>query len=92
MRQIIFILSISFLVSCNPSIAIYEKEKLILTIEDFPKKDTTIQVGDFFITYKKTGNRIEGSISSPFYESKGNFKSSSDVRIDISDNQVKVIK
>jgi hypothetical protein len=79
-----------FGISCSKSLKIIEKERVLATIESFPKNDTTIMVKDFFIKYRGEGPYIIGEIESPFTEGHGNFKSSSSVTIDLSGGKLSI--
>lgn len=69
--------------SCSPSIKVFEKGELVKTISEFSEKDTTINVKDYFITYKKNGAYIEGFVENAFDDNKGTFKSTNEVKIEI---------
>lgn len=87
MQRLLFFILITVLMSCNPSISIYEKEKCIGIFRPSSEKDTTIQVKDFFITYRKVNGKLEGNITSPFNDSRGDFQSFSEVKIYLKENQ-----
>jgi hypothetical protein len=76
--------------SCAKKLKIVEKEQVLVTIESFPKKDTTIMVKDFFIKYRGEGPYIIGEVESPFTEGHGNFKSSSSVTIDLTSSKLSI--
>jgi hypothetical protein len=76
--------------SCSKKLKIVEKEQILVTIESFPKNDTTIMVKDFFIKYRGEGPYIIGEVESPFTEGHGNFKSSSSVTIDLSGGKLSI--
>jgi hypothetical protein len=80
-----FILSVLILslISCSQSIKIYENDKFVMEITDLPKTDTTIQIRDYFITYKLNKPYIEGFVENNFDENKGSFKSTGTVEIEI---------
>lgn len=73
--------------SCSNKLKVIDKDQTLVTIEDFPSKDTTIMVKDFFIKYRQEGAYIIGSVESPFADGHGNFKSSKSTTIDISDGK-----
>lgn len=73
--------------SCSKQLKIVEKDKILVTIEDFPSTDTTIMVKDFFIKYRGEGAHIIGSVESPFADGHGNFKSSKSTTIDITEGK-----
>jgi hypothetical protein len=79
-----------FLFSCSKQLKIVEKNQTIVTIENFPQKDTTIMIRDFFIKYRAEGPYIMGSVESPFTEGHGTFKSSKSVTIDISEGKLAI--
>ena len=84
------ICSLVFLIACSNELKVVEKGQTLVTIDKFPAKDTMIMVKDYFITYKKEGMYILGSVESPFSEGNGQFKSSKSVTIDISDNKFSI--
>ena len=82
-KSFTILVSLLILSSCSPSIKVYEKGELVKTISDFSANDTTINVKDYFITYKKNGAYIEGFVENAFDDNKGTFKSTGDVKIEI---------
>lgn len=90
MRFFIFIAVSILLIACNQQLVIKENEQTLATIREFPEKDTVIMMKDFFIKYRKDGVYLVGEVESPFVDSRGNFKSTSSVTIDISKGQVAI--
>ncbi|MFY7861950.1 MAG: hypothetical protein ACOVP5_06945, partial [Chitinophagales bacterium] len=66
-----------------PSKKVYEMGLLVKTFSYFSTNDTTVNVKDYFITYKKNGAYIEGFLENAFDDNKGTFKSTGDVKIEI---------
>ncbi len=73
--------------SCSKQLKIVEKGQNLVTIEDFPSKDTTIMIKDYFIKYRQESPYIIGSVESPFADVHGNFKSSKSTTIDITEGK-----
>jgi hypothetical protein len=82
-KSFTLLVSLLILSSCSPSIKVFEKGELVKTISEFSEKDTTINVKDYFITYKKNGAYIEGFVENAFDDNKGTFKSTNEVKIEI---------
>jgi hypothetical protein len=79
-----------FLVSCSHQLKVVENNQTLVTIENFPKKDTTIMVKDYFIKYRKEGGYIIGNVESPFADGQGSFKTTNSVTIDIAGGKLSI--
>ncbi len=80
----------SLLFSCSKSIKVFERGELLKTVSEFSSNDTTINVKDYFITYKKNGAYIEGFVENAFDDNKGTFKSTGNVEIEIGEDNFSV--
>lgn len=85
-----FFLFLLFSLSCSQSIKIYENDQLVSEIHSFSTTDTTINIRDYFITYKLNKPYIEGFVENTFDNNKGTFKSTGTVEIEIGEGKFKI--
>ncbi len=87
MNKLILLLLLSTLTSCSRSIKIYENDQLVKEITTIPKSDTTINIKDYYITYKQNGAYLEGFVENTFDDNKRSFKTSGSVEIEIGEGK-----
>lgn len=83
MNKVFLLVLLSMLTSCSRSIKIYENDQLVKEITTIPKSDTTIDIKDYYITYKQNGAYLEGFVENSFDDNKGSFKTNGSVEIEI---------
>lgn len=78
---IFFIFSLFAYFINNKSLKIYENDKLVAEITQFPKTDTSIMVKNYFIKYKAGFIYLEGTVDNSFNQSNGSFQSFRNVNL-----------
>lgn len=85
----ILIIGLMTLMSCTAhNIKIFHKGTLVADIQDFPSKDTSIQVGNVFIQYHIIDHTLEGKVEDISSGQMGSFKTSNQpIYIEIDDDK-----